>query len=382
MTCYIMNSIAKRNGSMGRKTKWTYEKLVKVAKSYDNYTRFTKEQPTAYGAARRSGVLSEITGHMVKKKNTPKWNPETIAAEAKKYKTRKDFTKNASSASARAYSLGIMDEVCAHMLPLHSMRRKWTNEALHDEAAKFETLKDFRRDSHSAFVTAHRVGILKEITSHMKSFRQPRLPKDEVIKRAKKFQHRVDFREGDPHAYNSAQSHNIMAEACAHMTRKNIGPLIWTTDKVKVEAKKYDSRSAFQRGCVSAYSAAYRQGILDEVCSHMKNLRALPRKWSQEAIQEVANKYATRGEFAKGCSSAYFAAIRLGILNNVCSHMPKKAKRKRKWTVERLADETMKYGNRDEFAHNAPEAYEVARRTGVIDKICSHMEENTTEMAD
>ena len=365
---------------MGRKTKWSYEKLVEVTKEYDNYTQFCKEQQTAYSVARRLGVLDELTSHMTKKKDTPKWNPETIAAEAKKYNTRKEFTKNSNSASAKAYALGIMDEVCSHMENLRSVRRKWTDEALREEAAKFNTVKDFRKNSHSAFVTAHRLGIVKDITSHMESSRKPRLSKEEVLERAKQFQHRVDFRDGDPRAYNSALGHKIMAEACAHMTRKKIGPRIWTIEKVKEEAKKYDSRSAFQRGCVSAYAVAYRRGILDEVCAHMQNMRATPRKWTPEAIQAAANKVSTRGEFTKTYGGAYIAAMRLGILNEVCAHMPKKAKKK--WTEDRVVEEAMKYGKRSEFALKAPGAYESARRTGVLDKICSHMESKTPEMAD
>lgn len=43
----------------------------------------------------------------------------------------------------------------------------------------------------------------------------------------------------------------------------------WTFDKVKEEASKFLSRNEFNKLSKSAYLAAYRNGWLDDVCSHM-----------------------------------------------------------------------------------------------------------------
>ena len=44
---------------------------------------------------------------------------------------------------------------------------KWTHKKLAEEAKKFQTKKDFKMFSHSAYVTAVKNGVLDEICSHM-----------------------------------------------------------------------------------------------------------------------------------------------------------------------------------------------------------------------
>ena len=49
-------------------------------------------------------------------------------------------------------------------------------------------------------------------------------------------------------------------------TRKNTS---WTVDMIQDEAFKYKSRWEFNKGSVSAYHTALKKGILDKICSHM-----------------------------------------------------------------------------------------------------------------
>lgn len=46
-------------------------------------------------------------------------------------------------------------------------------------------------------------------------------------------------------------------------------------------------------------------------------------KWTEASVREEAKKYNTRKEFNKGNQSAYQAARKLEILDDVCSHMEK-----------------------------------------------------------
>lgn len=43
-------------------------------------------------------------------------------------------------------------------------------------------------------------------------------------------------------------------------------------DRCRAEAAKYNTRSEFLRGSVSAYNSAYKHKWLDEICSHMISL--------------------------------------------------------------------------------------------------------------
>jgi hypothetical protein len=50
-----------------------------------------------------------------------------------------------------------------------------------------------------------------------------------------------------------------------------------------------------------------------------------PSKWTVAAVSEEAKKYETRDEFFWGNGGAHTAARKLGILDVVCSHMERKA---------------------------------------------------------
>jgi len=103
---------------------------------------------------------------------------------------------------------------------------------------------------------------------------------------------------------------------------------IWTFELLQAEAAEYSSRNAFNKGSRQAYKAAWRRGILDDICGHMNRPKS-DRKWTLEALKIEALRYQTRTEFSKGSSGAYDAAWKNGWLDIVCSHMPK---------AERLTD--------------------------------------------
>jgi predicted GIY-YIG superfamily endonuclease len=87
-----------------------------------------------------------------------------------------------------------------------------------------------------------------------------------------------------------------------------------------LEALKYKYRSEFQRKSHSAYIIAKRLGIFNRVTKHMV-WKTWPRDvWNLKTISREAKKFKTRSEFMKMSSGAYAAALKLGILNKVCSH--------------------------------------------------------------
>lgn len=47
----------------------------------------------------------------------------------------------------------------------------------------------------------------------------------------------------------------------------------WTNAEVRKEAAKYKTKKEFNQACQSAYQAARKMGILDEVCSHMDKVK-------------------------------------------------------------------------------------------------------------
>lgn len=70
----------------------------------------------------------------------------------------------------------------------------------------------------------------------------------------------------------------------------------WTKEHCAEEAKKYSTRTQFQRMASGAWSAANKKGWLEEICSHME-IR-WQRKWdTKEKCAKEAEKYSNRTDF-------------------------------------------------------------------------------------
>ena len=144
-------------------------------------------------------------------------------------------------------------------------------------------------------------------------------------------------------------------------------PRKWTIEKITEEAMKYQSRYEFQRKSY-AYSAAYKKGLLDEICKHMKI--QWEKKWDLESILIESLKYKTKGEFALKNRSAYNAAKKHGYINECCKHMKKL---RHYWSVEELKEEALKYKTRTNFFKKNTKAYSVSIKRQILDQVCSHM---------
>lgn len=84
-------------------------------------------------------------------------------------------------------------------------------------------------------------------------------------------------------------------------------------------------------------------------------------KWTEETVREEAKKYSSRGEFFKGNRSAYKAATRHNLLDQL---LPKS-----KWTRERVAEEVAKHSTYSEFRTKSYLAYCAVENKGWYDLV-------------
>lgn len=217
--------------------------------------------------------------------------------------------------------------------------KKWDFQKLQKEALKYKTRSEFSKLSSSAYVIARKSGILDIICSHMPNH--------------------------------------------VSMLGKNNPSFKWTDEDIKKEALKYKTKKEFRKNAYGAYQAAAKRGFFEEACKHM--LDGLKRgeshpcfKWTEEKIQLEASKYKTRFQFQKN-SPAYKAAVKRNILDKVCAHMPKQADRSKenspafKWSKEKIIKEAIKHKTRSDFFSNAGSAYNMARKMGIFEEVCTHM---------
>ena len=197
-----------------------------------------------------------------------KWNPETIAQEALKYKTRKEFQVGSSRAYRIASKLKIIDEVCKHM---EVLRKDFTYDALVEIVNQYNRLSDFTKKEPSAYNAIKKRGLMDDLCSHMERDRI-QWTHDLVEKEALKYKTRDEFRKSSPGAYGYANNpkNNILDLVCSHMEEKKKPAGYWTPEKVREEALKYKSRSAFIKNSYQAYQKSQEYGIFEDICEHMR----------------------------------------------------------------------------------------------------------------
>jgi hypothetical protein len=149
--------------------------------------------------------------------------------------------------------------------------------------------------------------------------------KEQVLADAKKYQSYPDWRKNSP-LFQIAIKNGWLGDCKSHMLSefesRSKAKLIWTKEKVIKLAKNFNSRSEFKSANSSAYSRARINGWLDEICSHM-NLKIHPNGyWTKEKVLKSAKQFNTRTAWLRSSdSAAYNAARKNGWLEEACSHM-------------------------------------------------------------
>jgi hypothetical protein len=164
----ILNKI--KGGGIGGIKKWDFETCQIEALKYKTKKEFKKNNRGAHSAASRNGWMEKITSHMIQTKK-PKgyWTKEKCHDEALKYKTRNDFFKGSSGVYNISRRNKWLDSICSHMTnKKYKKKNYWTKERCHDEALKYKTRKEFKQNNSSAYSISSNNKWLNEITSHMK----------------------------------------------------------------------------------------------------------------------------------------------------------------------------------------------------------------------
>lgn len=256
---------------------------------------------------------------------------DELLEEAKRYRTRSEFSRRNNSAYRQARDRGFLEK----LFPENA--RFVSNEQLSKEASLYNSRNEFKKESNAHYQLAMKRGILDDICINMPfhGYRSGRVMiarenknnntgkywnRERIIEEAKKYESISEFIEKSSGAYDAARDLEMIAQI-----KEFLPPRItyWTNEMLAKEARKYNSKSDFMRHSRKAYNVAHRRGILDDICSHMVALRT---NWTYDQLLAEAQKYDNRGDFYNGSHKAYSAAHKRGILNEICSHMVKSNK--------------------------------------------------------
>jgi hypothetical protein len=299
---------------------WTKYRCEEVAKLCRTKIEFIKTYNSAYNSARKHKWLDDICKHMiVLKKPIGFWKiKENCRNEAMKYKTKKDFKK-----SFIAYKSALENDWMEEFFPTLFNKENCRNEAM-----KYKTKKDFLNNNKSLYNIAYKRGWLDEICEHMINNRNPKgyWTKEKCLIEALKYNNKKDFKINNETCYNKATTKKWLDEICSHMINYRKQKGYWTKYRCLKKALKYNKKTEFILHDNAAYLGAKKLGCLDEICSHMIIVKKPKNYWSKEKCEIKAKKYKTKIEFLKNDKTVYDISYKQGWLNEICSHMSKKSK--------------------------------------------------------
>jgi hypothetical protein len=298
------------------------------------------------------------------------WTKEKCLEEALKYDTISEFRNKSGGAYYSSRTNKWLVEICSHLIGLRKPNNYWNKERCHDEALKYETRNEFQKKSRSAYTASRKNSWIEDVCSHMR-------PKENLLKR---FIYSFEF--SDNHVYVGL-SYNIETRRKIHLGLTNktkqseksavfsyikktrLMPILNILTKMPINEEFASKEEKY-------YIKEYKNNnwiLLNKIKGG--GLGYGVKKWTKEKIKNVALKYDCRIKFKKESSGAYNAALKSGVLNEVCSHINKKTIIH--WTKETAHNEALKYNNTTDFIKNSMKAYRVARKNGYFNEITSHM---------
>lgn len=299
---------------------WTKEKVFEVARQYQSKSEFNKGCASAYEIARKNGWLSEMDWFVKGKRPDGYWTKERVFEKAREYQTRSEFFKGCASAYVIARVNGWLKE----MTWLVDGRLKMLTDN-NDSVYKY-----YWEETNSIYIGRTLMRRQKERDKdHIFDY------KDTVHKYAKEnglavppmeiIEENLTVKEGLEREdywvnYYKEKGYNVLNKAKTGVGSGSTGAIgygKWTKERVFKKASEYKTKYEFKKGCISAYDAALRNGWLSEM-DWFEEIRKPKNYWNNlEIVFEEARKYSTRGDFKKGCITAYYSAHKNGWIDEL-----------------------------------------------------------------
>ena len=296
----------------------------------------------------------------------------TTQEEAIKYNTKTEFKKESYNIYKNSILNGWLDEICSHMIPKQKPSGYWTYGKCKEDALNYTTKIEYLSNS-SSYDTSYKNGWLDDICSHMIENKKPNgywsfeRCKEECLK----YESKSEFRKNNVSAYSTSKKNKWLDDICSHMIENRKPSGYWTFERCKEEALKYNTKEEFKENNQGAYSRTYKNNWQNEICSHMEKIRKNVDYYTYDICKELSKKCKNKNEYNSLSSSAYNISIENGWINEF---FPKS---KITWTDILCEIEAKKYNNLNEFKENSHGAYKYSKRVGIFEKISEHFIKKT-----
>ena len=160
--------MAKRRHSKGY---WTSKRILGASNKCDSPSEFWRRYRSAASAAKRRNLYDQCLTHMTIVKKVPRGHHDKIAnirAAYKEAKNRSDLAKNFQGAMAAAKRLNLHNKLISK-LPIRVRQPKVGSvENIYRRASMYKNVSEFIAKEPGAYNSASKLGILKDVTKHMK----------------------------------------------------------------------------------------------------------------------------------------------------------------------------------------------------------------------
>ena len=248
--------------------------------------------------------------------NKPKnyWTYETLKEEALKYDNKKDFRKYASTA-ASYISQNNWNELTAHMKKLSTLRERYIYAFEFQDNHVYVGLTCDISKRYGEHISENRSQVSKHIHKTQQPFEFKIITQEPISMKIA----------GEMETQTLQQYTNngwIILNKAKTGSLGGIRP-IWTYDKCKQEALKYNCPIQLRKNLKHVITIMKENGWFEELTSHIVDNRRLNHWNTYENCKQEALKYKTLNEFRKKCNGAYKGIVRNGWKKELISHLTK-----------------------------------------------------------
>jgi predicted GIY-YIG superfamily endonuclease len=260
---------------------------------------------------------------------------------------------------------------------------KWTEDALRDEAKKYQFAKDFRDANFSAYNVALKKGkdFFNDITSHMKRLKRGKYSDEELIDIAKKYNTKTDFLTNNAGAWDAAykKGKDFYNQITSHMIDGHTKPRKYDDETLKNLISKYTTLRDFREENPQAYDAIRRKNKIEQDEFYKNLITQRVDSYTEQDLINIASKYTTLKDFWKKDRRAVITAKKIGedFFNNLTAHMLRQ--RRDGVTDEELINIAKQYNDLTDFYTNDSATYNLLKNRGLMTQATAHMNRDVTK---
>jgi len=352
---------------MNKRKRWFYKDILKSSKKYNNVREWLEKDPGAYYAASRLKLLPKLTKHMQRKIVAYNYySKENLTKIAKKFKTVKEWNEKDTKSLAAAYHRKLLNDkkVTGHLLRIKgSLPMKWTKDKVLKAAKKYSSKIEWRLNSVSSYSTAKQKGWINEASKHM------------VLLGSKYKRCIYSLKIKNKKIIYIGLTFNLKKRIKDHFKTKRFKRLIQEYGKKNIITKQltpYIDRAKASKLEIKLIKEKLDKGYSLLNVAKGGGLGGDERIWTEKKIIESALKFKTKLEWNNAESGAYQAAKARGIYKKVTKHMQKRGYII-KWFKEEVLRDAKKYKYRSEWWSKSVGAADAAKKNGWFEEAVKHM---------